>query len=176
MKKLILLTGLWGLAGVLPLKAQTLTADLGFEATLRSYGEPIISANPDLLNSTSNDVGPWGSPDFYYSFTNDYGPLGSPDSLHGVSNDLGQGLEVEIPAYGAKPMKILISANPDLYLSTANDYGPAGAPESYYSVNNDYGPNGAPEMLHGAANDYGEGLKIRFSETPLDAPLELDAP
>jgi hypothetical protein len=165
-----------GMGGWKEAKAQIMVSDRALEAAIRMYGEPVLSANPDLLNSTSNDVGPWGSPDSYYSLTNDYGPLGSPDFLHGVANDLGQGLEVEIPAYGAKPMKILISANPDLYLSTANDYGPAGAPESYYSVNNDYGPNGAPEMLHGAANDYGEGLKIRFSETPLDAPLELDAP
>ena len=157
-------------------KAQIMVSDRPLEAAIRIYGEPVLSANPDLLNSTSNDVGPWGSPDSYYSLTNDYGPLGSPDSLHGVANDLGQGLEVEIPAFGGKPMKILISANPDLYMSTANDYGPAGAPESYYSVNNDYGPNGAPEMLHGAANNYGEGLKIRLSETPFDAPLELDAP
>lgn len=145
-------------------KAQTLIVDPGLEAAIRLYGEPVLSANPDLLNSTSNDVGPWGSPDFYYSFTNDYGPLGSPDSLHGVSNDLGQGLEVEIPAYGAKPMKILISANPDLYLSTANDYGPAGAPESYYSVNNDYGPLGAPELLDSVSNEYGQGLKVEMAE------------
>lgn len=157
-------------------KAQIMISDRVLEAAIRTYGEPVISANPDLLSSTSNDVGPWGSPDSYYSLTNNYGPLGSPDSLHGVANDLGQGLEVEIPAYGGRPMKILISANPDLYLSTANDYGPAGAPESYYSVNNDYGPNEAPEMLHGAANNYGEGLKIRFPETPFDAQLELEAP
>jgi len=156
-------------------KAQIMVSDRPFEAAIRMSGGPVLSANPDLLNSTSNDVGPCGSPDSYYSLTNDYGPLGSPDSLHGVANDLGQGLEVEIPAFGGKPMKILISANPDLYLSTANDYGPVGAPESYYSVNNDYGPNGAPEMLHGAANNYGEGLKIRFSETPLEAPLDLEA-
>lgn len=145
-------------------KAQIMVSDRALEAAIRMYGEPVLSANPDLLNSTSNDVGPWGSPDFYYSLTNDYGPLGSPDSLHGVANNLGQGLEVEIPAYGAKPMKILISANPDLYLSTANDYGPAGAPESYYSVNNDYGPLGAPELLDSVANEYGQGLKVEMAE------------
>ena len=92
------------------LQAQTLAVDPGLETAIRLYGEPIISANPDLLNSTSNDAGPWGSPDFLYSFANDVGPLGSPD------------------------------------------------------------------MLNSVTNEYGEGLKIRFSETPLDAPLELDAP
>jgi len=51
----------------------------------------LISANPDLLYSTSNDVGPWGSPDFLNSFTNDVGPLGSPDFLGSATNDVGTG-------------------------------------------------------------------------------------
>jgi hypothetical protein len=51
-----------------------------------------ISTNPDLINSTANDYGPWGSPDFLNSFTNDYGPIGSPDILTSVSNDYGAGL------------------------------------------------------------------------------------
>jgi hypothetical protein len=53
----------------------------------------LISANPDLLYSTSNDVGPWGSPEFLNSFTNDVGPIGSPDWLGSVSNDVGVGLK-----------------------------------------------------------------------------------
>ena len=96
MKKLILLTGLWGLAGIMPLQAQTLTADPGLETAIRLYGEPIISANPDLLNSTSNDAGPWGSPDFLYSFANDVGPLGSPDMLNSVTNEVGEGLKIQV--------------------------------------------------------------------------------
>jgi hypothetical protein len=96
MKKLILLAGLCGLAGVLPLKAQTVAADLGLETAIRLYGEPVISANPDLLNSTSNDAGPWGSPDFLYSFANDVGPLGSPDMLNGVTNEYGAGLKIQV--------------------------------------------------------------------------------
>ena len=96
MKKLILLTGLWGLAGIMPLQAQTLTADPGLETAIRLYGEPIISANPDLLNSTSNDAGPWGAPDFLYSFANDVGPLGSPDMLNGVTNEYGAGLKIQV--------------------------------------------------------------------------------
>ena len=96
MQKLILLTGLWGLAGVLPLKAQTVAAVPGLEAAIRLYGEPIISANPDLLNSTSNDAGPWGSPDFIYSFANDVGPLGSPDMLNSVTNEYGTGLKIQV--------------------------------------------------------------------------------
>ena len=51
-----------------------------------------ISTNPDLIDSTANDYGPWGSPDFLNSFTNDYGPIGSPDILTSVSNDYGTGL------------------------------------------------------------------------------------
>ena len=96
MKKLILLAGLWGFVGVLTLKAQTFTADSGLETAIRLYGEPIISANPDLLNSTSNDVGPWGSPDFLYSFANDVGPLGSPDMLNSVTNEFGTGLKIRL--------------------------------------------------------------------------------
>jgi hypothetical protein len=77
-------------------KAQTLIADPGLEAAIRLYGEPIISANPDLLNSTSNDVGPWGSPDFLNSFANDVGPLGSPDMLNSVTNEYGTGLKIRL--------------------------------------------------------------------------------
>lgn len=51
-----------------------------------------LSANPDLLGSTSNDYGPWGAPEFLNSFTNDYGPIGSPDVITGISNDYGTGL------------------------------------------------------------------------------------
>jgi len=96
MKKLILLAGLWGFVGVLTLKAQTFTADPGLAAAIRLYGEPIISANPDLLNSTSNDVGPWGSADFLYSFANDVGPLGSPDMMNSVTNEYGTGLKIQV--------------------------------------------------------------------------------
>ena len=77
-------------------KAQSLIADPGLETAIRLYGEPIISANPDLLNSTSNDVGPWGSPDFLYSFANDVGPLGSPDMLNSVTNEYGEGLKIRL--------------------------------------------------------------------------------
>lgn len=56
---------------------------------------PIFSANPDLLYSTSNEYGPWGSPDYLYSFTNDYGPVASPDSVTGVMNEYGLGLQID---------------------------------------------------------------------------------
>ena len=78
------------------LQAQTLAVDPGLAAAIRLYGEPIISANPDLLNSTSNDAGPWGSPDFLYSFANDVGPLGSPDMLNSVTNEYGTGLKIRL--------------------------------------------------------------------------------
>lgn len=52
----------------------------------------LISANPDLLYSTSNDYGPWGAPEFLNSPNNDYGPVGSPEWLGSVSNDYGVGL------------------------------------------------------------------------------------
>jgi hypothetical protein len=56
----------------------------------------VISANPDLLNSTSNSAGPWGAPEFLYSLTNDFGTFGAPEALHGVANDFGQGLKIQI--------------------------------------------------------------------------------
>jgi len=77
-------------------KAQTLIADPGLETAIRLYGEPVLSANPDLLNSTSNDAGPWGSPDFLYSFANDVGLLGSPDMLNSVTNEYGTGLKIQV--------------------------------------------------------------------------------
>lgn len=52
----------------------------------------LISANPDLLYSTSNDYGPWGAPEFLNSPNNDYGPAGSPDFLGSVTNDFGIGM------------------------------------------------------------------------------------
>lgn len=63
---------------------------------INSATAPLLSANPDLLNSTSNDYGPWGAPEFLFSFTNDYGPVGSPDFLTGVSNDYGTGLRLRL--------------------------------------------------------------------------------
>ena len=82
--------------GWMEAKAQIMVSDRALEAAIRLYGEPIISANPDLLNSTSNDVGPWGSPDFLYSFANDVGPLGSPDMLNSVTNEYGTGLKIRL--------------------------------------------------------------------------------
>jgi len=63
--------------------------------TTWAYAQEIkLSANPDLLNSTSNDYGRLGAPEFLYSFTNDYGPIGSPEFLRSVSNDYGTGLDI----------------------------------------------------------------------------------
>ena len=77
-------------------QAQLLNEDPLLAATVRLYGEPVISANPYLLNSTSNDAGPWGAKEFLYSFNNDVGPLGSPEFLNSVSNEYGTGLKVEL--------------------------------------------------------------------------------
>ena len=96
MKKIMLIKGLLGFVGVMALGAQTITADPELVAAIRMFGEPVLSANPDLLNSTSNDVGPWGSPDFLYSFANDVGPFGSPDMLNSVTNEYGTGLKIQV--------------------------------------------------------------------------------
>ena len=160
-------------------RAQLLNEDPLLAETVRLYGEPVISANPDLLNSTSNDAGPWGAKEFLYSFNNDVGPLGAPEFLNSVSNEYGTGLRVqfskevleEVPElktavelYGEP----VVSANPDLLNSTSNDYGPYGAPESLVSSSNDYGPLGAPEFLGSVNNEYGRGLKVELVEPALD--------
>jgi hypothetical protein len=96
MKKLMTILGICELLGVLPLKAQSITTESGLQAAITIYGKPVLSANPDLLNSTSNDAGPWGTPDFLYSFANDLGPLGSPDVLSSVTNEYGTGLKIRL--------------------------------------------------------------------------------
>ena len=148
-------------------------------ATVRLYGEPVISANPDLLNSTSNDAGPWGAKEFLYSFNNDLGPLGSPEFLGSVSNEVGTGqrirfsedmlkqipgLKAAVELYGDP----VVSANPYLLNSTSNDAGPWGAKEFLYSFNNDVGPLGSPEFLNSVSNEYGTGLKVELVEPALD--------
>jgi len=35
---------------------------------------------------------------------------------------------------------------------------------------------GSPDMLNSVTNEYGMGLEIQVFETPMGAPLELDAP
>ena len=86
----------WALVNVMALQGQTIEANPGLMEAIRTYGEPVLSANPDLLGSTSNDVGPWGSPDFLYSLTNDVGPLGSPEMLKSVTNEYGTGVQIRL--------------------------------------------------------------------------------
>ena len=164
-------------------RAQLLNEDPLLAATVRLYGEPVISANPDLLNSTSNDAGPWGAKEFLYSFNNDLGPLGSPEFLGSVSNKVGTGqrirfsedmleqipgLKAAVELYGDP----VVSANPYLLNSTSNEYGPWGAKEFLYSFSNDVGPLGSPEFLNSVSNEYGTGLKVELAEPVLD----LEAP
>lgn len=85
---------------------QTAQADPLLNAMIRLYGEPVISANPDLLNSTSNDYGPWGAREFLYSFSNDDGPIGSPEFLNSVSNDYGLGLRIRLVDPVFEPVQI----------------------------------------------------------------------
>jgi len=56
----------------------------------------VVSANPDLLNSTSNSFGLYGAPEGLYSFTNDYGILGSPEMLYSTSNNFGLGVKINV--------------------------------------------------------------------------------
>lgn len=164
-------------------QAQLLDSDPLLAATIRLYGQPVISANPYLFNSTSNDAGPWGSKEFLYSLANDVGPLGAPEFLNSVSNDVGTGLKVrfsekmfeEIPGLRATVElygEPILSANPSLLNSISNESGPWGSKEFLYSFANDSGPLGSPSFLHSVTNDVGLGLEVEL-EVPT---LDLDAP
>jgi len=178
---LVLGVGLMGATG--PIRAQDLAAEPLLLPALEIFGDPVISANPDLVNSTSNDAGPWGSSAFLYSLNNEYGPLGSPDFVYSTGNEYGQGVEVrfseealeQVPGlraavemYGAP----ILSANPDLVNSTSNLYGPWGSPDFVYSFANEYGPVGSRDAVQGVNNEYGTGLKVQL----IDPVLDLDAP
>ena len=177
----VLLVG-W-MMGMGVVQGQELVADPLLAATVRLYGQPVISANPYLLNSTSNPYGPWGAKEFLYSFNNDVGPLGSPEFLNSVSNEVGTGqrirfseetlaqvpgLKAVVELYGDP----LISANPYLLNSTSNPNGPWGSPDFVYSFNNDSGPLGSPEFLNSVSNECGTGLKVELAEPVLN----LEAP
>jgi len=164
-------------------RAQLLVSDPLYAAMVRLYGEPAISANPIPMNSTSNDVGPWGSDTFLYSWNNEVGPLSSPVILTSLTNELGTGrrirfseetlartpgLRAAVKLYGDP----VLSANPYLLNSTSNEYGPWGAKEFLYSFSNDVGPLGSPEFLNSVSNEYGTGLKVELAEPVLD----LEAP
>jgi len=96
MGRVIVVVMVGWMMGMGVVQGQELVADPLLAATVRLFGEPVISANPYLLNSTSNPYGPWGAKEFLYSFNNDVGPLGSPDFLNSVSNEYGTGLKVEL--------------------------------------------------------------------------------
>jgi len=166
-----------------PVRAQLLNSDPIWTEAVRLYGDPVISANPDLVNSTSNDAGLWGSSASVVSFHNEYGPLGSPDFVYSAGNEYGQGVEVRfseealeqvaglkvaVEMYGAP----ILSDNPDLVNSTSNPYGPWGSPDAVYSFTNEYGPVGSRDAVQGVNNEYGTGLKIQL----IDPMPGLDAP
>lgn len=164
-------------------QAQLLDSDPLLAATIRLYGQPVISANPYLLNSTSNESGPWGSKEFLYSLANDVGPLGAPEFLNSISNDVGTGLKVrfsekmleQIPGLRATVElygEPILSANPYLLNSTSNESGPWGSKEFLYSFANDAGPLGSPSFLHSVSNDVGLGLELEVAEPAID----VDAP
>lgn len=160
-------------------QAQRPTGDPLLAETIRLYGQPVISANPYLFNSTSNDAGPWGSKEFLYSLANDVGPLGAPEFLNSISNDVGTGLKVrfsekmleQIPGLRATVElygEPILSANPYLLNSTSNESGPCGSKEFLYSFANDAGPLGSPSFLHSVSNDAGLGLEVELLQPTRD--------
>lgn len=170
--------------GLGPVQGQELVADPLVYSAQEMFGEPVISANPDLVNSTSNEYGPWGSPDFVNSLANEYGPLGSPDFVYSAGNEYGQGVRVrpseealaQVPGLAAAIEAFgepVISANPDLVNSTSNPYGPWGSPDSVYSFTNEYGPVGSRDAVQGVNNEYGTGLKMRIVDPFAIEPAEI---
>ena len=181
-RAIVLFLAAWGfLAG--ESRAQLLVSDPLYAAMVRLYGEPAISANPIPMNSTSNDVGPWGSDTFLYSWNNEVGPLGSPVILTSLTNELGTGrrirfseetlartpgLRAAVKLYGDP----VLSANPYLLNSTSNDVGPWGSETFLYSFKNEVGPLGSPVFLDSVSNELGTGVKVELLEPELD----LDGP
>ena len=160
-------------------RAQLLLSDPLYAAMVRLYGEPAISANPIPMNSTSNDLGPWGSQEFLYSFVNEVGPLGSPVILTSLTNELGPGrkirfseerlartpgLRAAVQLYGDP----ILSANPIPINSTSNELGPWGSETFLYSFKNEVGPLASPVFLDSVSNELGTGVQVELLKPTLD--------
>ena len=101
----------------------------------------VLSANPFLADSTSNEFGKFGSPYESDSISNPFGKYGSPYSAVSVSNPYA----TEAPKIIATDGQYLgkLSANPYDPDSISNPYGKYGSPYSPTSINNPYSQYGS---------------------------------
>jgi hypothetical protein len=112
----------------------------------------VLSANPYLADSTSNQFGEFGSPFEADSISNPFGKFGSPYSATSVSNPYATSAPKIIAADGQYLGRL--SANicdPD---SVSNPYGQYGSPYSPTSINNPYSQYGSPYSPISPNNPY----------------------
>jgi hypothetical protein len=139
----------------------------------------VLSANPFLADSTSNEFGEFGSPYESDSISNPFGKFGSPyclarsrESRHCVAafqagyraaaQPPGSATSVSNP-YATSAPKIIaadgqylghLSANPYDPDSVSNPYGQYGRPYSPTSINNPYSQYGSPYSPVSPNNPY----------------------
>jgi hypothetical protein len=101
----------------------------------------VLSANPYLADSTSNEFGKFGSPFESDSISNPFGKFGSPYSATSVSNPYATSSPKIIAADGQYLGRL--SANPYDPDSVSNPYGQYGSPYSPTSINNPYSQYGS---------------------------------
>ena len=101
----------------------------------------VLSANPFLADSTSNEFGKFGSPYEPDSISNPFGKFGSPYSATSVSNPYATSAPKIIAADGQYLGRL--SANPYDPDSVSNPYGQYGSPYSPTSINNPYSQYGS---------------------------------
>jgi hypothetical protein len=101
----------------------------------------VLSANPFLADSTSNEFGKFGSPYSPTSVNNPYSQYGSAYSATSASNPYAAEAPKIIAADGQYLGKL--SANPYDPDSVSNPYGQYGSPYSPTSINNPYSQYGS---------------------------------
>jgi hypothetical protein len=112
----------------------------------------VLSANPFLADSTSNEFGKFGSPLEADSISNPFGKFGSPYSPTSINNPYA----TEAPKIIAADGQYLgrLSANPCESDSVSNPYGPYGSPYSPTSINNPDSQYGSPYSPMSPNNPY----------------------
>jgi len=116
-----------------------------------------LSANPYAANSTSNQLGPYGSPYGPESVNNLFGQFGSSFSPKSASNPYAVNAPKLYDDKGSYHGRL--SANqfdPD---STSNPFGRYGSPFSPDSINNRFGA-GSPYRADSPNNPFGRGWSM----------------
>ena len=125
-----------------------------------------FSANPHLLNSTSNRIVSAGSPYSSTGVSNPTSRYGNPHGNQSATNPFATEAPRLYDSNGNYRGRL--SANPYDPDSTSNPYGRYGSKFSPDSINNRYGA-GNPYGVDSPSNPYGKGLKIVPGDTATEA-------